>query len=255
MRLKSFIAMTGAVLAGVAIFCTPVHAQQQKRDPRGAGVRELSRRPVAGDRPLGARREERCAGSMCQACHGSAAEHLKDPTKAKPANPFGPGHTADERTGVCLTCHSGNRNLAFWTSGKHQLNEITCANCHSIHGERLLPSLQPEQPTAEIGHDQQVHDDVPEQPGRDLLAVPSADPGGELQAVASPDHRRQGQVYRLPQPARRDHAGDAEAADDQRPVLLVPRRQARSVRLQPPAGRGELHHLPQPPRLGPCAGC
>ena len=39
-----------------------------------------------------------------------------------------------------MTCHSGNRNLAFWTSGKHQLNEVTCANCHSIHGEKLFPS-------------------------------------------------------------------------------------------------------------------
>ena len=60
--------------------------------------------------------------------------------EGKPANPFGPGHTADERTTVCLACHSGNRNLAFWTSGKHQLNEVTCANCHSIHGEKLFPS-------------------------------------------------------------------------------------------------------------------
>jgi DmsE family decaheme c-type cytochrome len=79
-------------------------------------------------------------GSMCQTCHGDASEHLKDPMKAKPNNPFGRGHTADERTSVCLGCHSGNRNLAFWTSGKHQLNEVTCANCHSIHGQKLLPS-------------------------------------------------------------------------------------------------------------------
>jgi DmsE family decaheme c-type cytochrome len=80
-------------------------------------------------------------GSMCQACHGSAAEHIKDPMKAKPANPFGKGHTADERTSVCLACHSSNRNLAFWTSGKHQLNDVTCANCHSIHGRSLAPSI------------------------------------------------------------------------------------------------------------------
>jgi DmsE family decaheme c-type cytochrome len=80
------------------------------------------------------------AGSMCQACHGDASAHLKDPTKAKPTNVFGKGHTADERTAVCMNCHSGNRNLAFWTSGKHQLNEITCANCHSIHKEKLLPA-------------------------------------------------------------------------------------------------------------------
>ena len=105
-------------------------------------------------------------GSMCQACHGDATEHLKDPMKAKPANPFGKGHTADERTAVCLTCHSGNRNLAFWSSGKHQLNEVTCANCHSIHGEKLFRATRAEPP--KVAHDQQVHDDVPAQPGGDL---------------------------------------------------------------------------------------
>ena len=33
-------------------------------------------------------------GSMCQACHGDASEHLKDPMKAKPANPFSKSHPA-----------------------------------------------------------------------------------------------------------------------------------------------------------------
>jgi len=36
---------------------------------------------------------------------------------------------------------AGNRNLAFWTSGKHQLNEVTCSNCHSIHGKALAPTI------------------------------------------------------------------------------------------------------------------
>ncbi len=65
--------------------------------------------------------------------------------KAKPANPFGPGHTADERTAVCMTCHSGNRNLAFWTSGKHQLNEVTCATATASTG-KSLPELLRAQP-------------------------------------------------------------------------------------------------------------
>ena len=79
---------------------------------------------------------------MCQACHGSAAEHLKDPVKNKmTANPFQKGATADQRTAVCQTCHSGNRNLAFWTSGKHELNDVTCSNCHSIHGKALAPTI------------------------------------------------------------------------------------------------------------------
>jgi DmsE family decaheme c-type cytochrome len=79
-------------------------------------------------------------GSMCQACHGDASEHLKDPMKAKPANPFAKGKPAGEQAAVCLTCHSSNRNLAFWTSGKHALNEVACSNCHSIHGEKILPT-------------------------------------------------------------------------------------------------------------------
>ena len=89
-------------------------------------------------------------GSMCQACHGNAAEHLKDPMKAKPAQSVRPRATPPtQRTAVCLTCHSGNRNLAFWTSGKHQLNDVTCSNCHSIHGK------------VAGADDQQVRDDVP----------------------------------------------------------------------------------------------
>jgi DmsE family decaheme c-type cytochrome len=83
--------------------------------------------------PHGAKTD--ASGSMCQACHGDASEHLKDPMKAKPANPFGKGGTAEQRTAVCLTCHNGNRNLAFWTSGKHALNDVSCSSCHSIHGQ------------------------------------------------------------------------------------------------------------------------
>src|SRR5690242_2900593 len=49
-------------------------------------------------------------GSMCQACHGDASEHLKDPSK-KPPNPFSsvtPANAHDQ-SGVCLNCHVGNR--------------------------------------------------------------------------------------------------------------------------------------------------
>ena len=186
-------------------------------------------------------------GSMCQACHGDATEHLKDPTKAKPANPFAQGHTGQraDRGLPHLPQRQPQPRVLDVRQAPAQRGDVR--NCHSIHGQSA-PSYTANLPQSD---DQQVHDDVPAEPGGDLRHVPPAHPRGELQAVASPDHRRQGQVHRLPQPARRAHAGDAEAADDQRPVLLVPRRQARSVRVQPPAGRGELRDLPQPARLGP----
>ena len=88
--------------------------------------------------PHGAKSD--ASGSMCQACHGDASEHLKDSSK-KPANPLGKGHPAAEKAAVCLACHSGNRNLAFWTSGKHALNDVACSNCHSIHGKEPLPTI------------------------------------------------------------------------------------------------------------------
>ena len=79
-------------------------------------------------------------GSMCQACHGDASEHLKDPMKAKPANPFANGKPPGEQAAVCLSCHSSNRNLAFWTSGKHALNEVACTSCHGIHTQSGVPT-------------------------------------------------------------------------------------------------------------------
>ena len=78
-------------------------------------------------------------GSMCQACHGDATDHLKDPTKFKPENPFQKGNPAAQKAAVCLTCHSGNRNLAFWTAGKHAQNDVSCNNCHNIHGNPQVP--------------------------------------------------------------------------------------------------------------------
>ena len=132
-----------AALMVLALACTPLHAQTveapaPQKAPVCANCHEAQWRSIDLT-AHGARNDDN--GSMCMACHGNATEHVKDPTKVKPDNPFGKGHTADERTSTCLNCHGGNRNLAFWTSGKHQLNEVTCSNCHSIHGKSLAPTI------------------------------------------------------------------------------------------------------------------
>ena len=147
MHLKSVLAMTGAILGVMLALSTTPAVAQQSPPP------DASKAPVV---PVcatcheaqwhaidltahGAKTDP--SGSMCQACHGDASEHLKDPMKAKPANPFGKTGTVQQRTDTCLACHASNRNLAFWTSGKHQINEVTCSNCHSIHGKALAPSI------------------------------------------------------------------------------------------------------------------
>ena len=59
------------------------------------------------------------SGSMCQACHGDASAHVKDPAKNKPANVIKHG-TPAEKSAVCMTCHAGSRHLAFWDAGRHR---------------------------------------------------------------------------------------------------------------------------------------
>ena len=231
-----------AALLALAALCTPLHAQQaqapaKQMAPVCANCHDAQWRSIDLT-PHGAKNDaERQHVPGLPRQRRRAHEGPVEGQAGQPLRQGSHGRRADRRSASTAT--AGNRNLAFWTSGKHQLNEVTCSNCHSIHGKSLAPIHQ------------QVRDHVPAQPGGHLRQLPPADPGRDDEAVASPDHRGQGPVQRLPQPARRDHAGDAEAADDQRPVLQLPRRQARSVRVQPPAGRGELRDLPQPARLGP----
>ena len=79
------------------------------------------------------------SGAVCQSCHGDTAAHLDDPSN-KPQRSFGKGMLAAEKSDACLSCHDGNRQLAFWSSGKHVKNDVACSDCHSIHGATPEPS-------------------------------------------------------------------------------------------------------------------
>jgi DmsE family decaheme c-type cytochrome len=134
MRLHHGLAAAAALAA--ALFAAPAWAQRPEATPVCATCHEQSHASIALTHH-GAKND--AAGSMCQACHGDASEHLKDPAK-KPANRVSKG-TAAEKDSVCMTCHSGSRHLAFWESGKHARNEVSCSNCHNIHGKDT--KLQP----------------------------------------------------------------------------------------------------------------
>jgi hypothetical protein len=72
-------------------------------------------------------------GRDCQACHGDASEHLKNPAKNPMPQRFLKETLASEKSGVCLTCHVGNRHLTFWESSRHPRNDVSCNNCHNVH--------------------------------------------------------------------------------------------------------------------------
>ena len=88
----------------------------------------LTKHAVRGDprTPSGTGRE-------CQACHGDASEHLKNPAKNPMPQRFlktqGP---ADAQNQVCLTCHQGGKRI-HWQSSTHATRDVTCTSCHQVH--------------------------------------------------------------------------------------------------------------------------
>ena len=83
-------------------------------------------------------------GAVCQSCHGDVAAHLADPAAAKPTRVFNnKSMLASEKSAVCLTCHDGQRQLAFWDAGKHKKNDVSCVDCHAVHAKRGEPTTAP----------------------------------------------------------------------------------------------------------------
>jgi len=134
MRLKALVAATGMLAAFAALLTLPAFAQAPKAaagTPVCANCHEKSHNSIRLT-AHGAKNDAN--GSSCQACHGDATEHLKDPVKAKPMSPlYDKNATADQKSAVCLGCHAGQRQLAFWTSGQHKKNDVACTDCHDVH--------------------------------------------------------------------------------------------------------------------------
>jgi DmsE family decaheme c-type cytochrome len=75
----------------------------------------------------------------CFACHGDATEHVKaggGRGVGGMINLSSKTIPADKRDAVCLTCHESSRHLAFWDSGKHRKNDVSCSDCHNTHGNK-----------------------------------------------------------------------------------------------------------------------
>ena len=91
----------------------------------------------------------KAAQLTCTSCHGDSESHIKKPATEKPDRLFGKKAaptTADDRSQACLTCHGGDRHLAFWESGRHKKNDVACDNCHIIHEAKNV-ALRKENPT------------------------------------------------------------------------------------------------------------
>jgi DmsE family decaheme c-type cytochrome len=135
MHVKSYFAGVG-LLALVAAFATsPAFAQEKKAAELAPVCANCHEKQLNTTLLTGHGANYDAAGSTCQACHGNAAEHLKDPSKAKPISALTTKDaTAAEKSAVCLTCHAGQRQLENWSIAKHRKVDVSCVSCHSIHG-------------------------------------------------------------------------------------------------------------------------
>jgi DmsE family decaheme c-type cytochrome len=74
-------------------------------------------------------------GEGCEACHGAGAAHAENPSRES-IGTFGAdaARGADAQSKACLRCHESFTELSLWRQGIHGRRDVTCANCHLIHG-------------------------------------------------------------------------------------------------------------------------
>jgi DmsE family decaheme c-type cytochrome len=97
---------------------------------------------------------------LCQTCHGDSAKHIAD-ASTPPDVVFGDKQTtkgikarqmifkpsdAAAQNKQCMECHEGGLRT-HWEGSQHQVNDLACASCHSVHMAKdpvLVKASQPE---------------------------------------------------------------------------------------------------------------
>jgi DmsE family decaheme c-type cytochrome len=67
----------------------------------------------------------------CEACHGGGSLHVKAADNGQILK-FG-DLLPEESAAICAKCHTDGK-LVDWTHGEHALSDVSCNDCHSVHG-------------------------------------------------------------------------------------------------------------------------
>jgi DmsE family decaheme c-type cytochrome len=75
------------------------------------------------------------ANDGCMSCHGSSAEHMRRPNRAKPDVLFGDGpHSSPAvlQSETCNNCHEKGSRI-HWRGSVHDREDVACTACHTLH--------------------------------------------------------------------------------------------------------------------------
>ena len=72
------------------------------------------------------------AGKACESCHGPGGKHVETLSATDIRNPAKETPAEVDRT--CLTCHQNRPTVAGRIESSHARNQVSCIQCHSIHG-------------------------------------------------------------------------------------------------------------------------
>jgi DmsE family decaheme c-type cytochrome len=68
----------------------------------------------------------------CASCHQGASEHIDDPDLGTISNPS--KLLGQEIIEICTQCHSAHAELDNYGFDAHSIQELSCADCHKVHG-------------------------------------------------------------------------------------------------------------------------
>lgn len=146
-------ATLGSVLMGCAAYAadvvktTPVLASTSAKDLILTGDAKCTACHDEADSPgvlaIGRTKHGTVADSRtptCTSCHGDSSAHLDHKGSGKPPKP---DRTFDkksktpaaERNTACLSCHQKEAKRHMWAGSAHEVNDVACTACHSVHAQ------------------------------------------------------------------------------------------------------------------------
>lgn len=68
----------------------------------------------------------------CANCHSGGETHSEDPSRENIQNPA--NLIGSEAIAVCTQCHTAHNQMDNYGSDAHSIQELSCADCHQVHG-------------------------------------------------------------------------------------------------------------------------